>query len=139
MLLAAHAHSSLPQLFYMKSSIKWSLRIHVFLYKLKGDGPFPVVIYNHGVRSGRPRRPEQNEFVGILLTRAGYAVLIPERRGYGDSDGPTLAEASAATWGSGSLHGWRRRPMTCLRQSIIFATAVCRYKRIGIWATRWAA
>ena len=70
-----------------------------FLYKPKGDGPFPVVIYNHGSRSGRPRRPEPNEYIGRLLTRAGYVVLIPERRGYGDSDGPTLAEDMGNDWG----------------------------------------
>jgi dienelactone hydrolase len=32
------------------------------------------------------------EYIGELLTRAGYAVLIPERRGYGRSDGPTWGE-----------------------------------------------
>ena len=94
-LLAAAAHSQSPansaytEVFYPSGS----LRIHAYLYKPNGDGPFPVVIYNHGSRSGRPRRPEPNEYIGRLLTRAGYAVLIPERRGYGDSDGPTLAEA----------------------------------------------
>ena len=89
------ANSSYTEVFYPSGS----LRIHAFLYKPKGDGPFPVVIYNHGVRSGRPRRPEPNEFVGNLLTRAGYAVLIPERRGYGGSDGPTLAEAIGSDLG----------------------------------------
>src|SRR6185295_18514346 len=94
-LVAAVVHSQSPadsaytEVFYPSGS----LRIHAFLYKPKGEGPFPVVIYNHGARSGRPRRPEPNEFIGNLLTRAGYAVLIPERRGNGDSDGPTLAEA----------------------------------------------
>jgi dienelactone hydrolase len=83
------ADSAYTEVFYPSGS----LRIHAFLYKPKGEGPFPVVIYNHGARSGRPRRPEPNEFIGNLLTRAGYAVLIPERRGNGDSDGPTLAEA----------------------------------------------
>jgi dienelactone hydrolase len=28
------------------------------------------------------------EFVGQMLTRAGYLVLVPERRGYGKSEGP---------------------------------------------------
>ncbi len=100
-LLAAPAHSqssansSYTEVFYPSGS----LRIHAYLYKPNGDGPFPVVIYNHGSRDGRPRRPEPNEFIGNLLTRAGYSVLIPERRGYGDSDGPTLAEAMGNDWG----------------------------------------
>jgi dienelactone hydrolase len=94
-LVAASAHSQISvdaaytEIFYPSGS----LRIHAFLYKPEGDGPFPVVIYNHGARTGRPRRAEPNEYIGRLLTRAGYAVLIPDRRGYGDSEGPTLAGA----------------------------------------------
>ena len=93
-LVAAAAQSQSPadsaytEVFYPSGS----LRIHAYLYKPSGDGPFPVVIYNHGGRSGRPRRLEPNEYIGRLLTRAGYAVLVPERRGYGGSDGPTLSE-----------------------------------------------
>jgi dienelactone hydrolase len=100
-LVAASAHSQISvdaaytEIFYPSGS----LRIHAFLYKPKGDGPFPVVIYNHGARSGRPRRPEPNEYIGSLLTRVGYVVLIPERRGYGGSDGPTLAEAIGSDLG----------------------------------------
>ena len=100
-LVAAAAHSQSPadstytEVFYPSGS----LRIHAFLYKPDGDGPFPVVIYNHGAHTGRPRRPEPNEYIGRLLTRAGYAVLVPERRGYGDSDGPTLAEAIGNDFG----------------------------------------
>jgi dienelactone hydrolase len=94
-LFAAPAQSQSPagaaytDVFYPSGS----LRIHAFLYKPEGDGPFPVVIYNHGARTGRPRSAEPNEYIGRLLARAGYAVLIPERRGYGDSQGPTLAAA----------------------------------------------
>lgn len=100
-LVAAAAQSQSPadsaytEVFYPSGS----LRIHTYLYKPSGDGPFPVVIYNHGSRSGRPRRPEPNEYIGRLLTQAGYAVLIPERRGYGDSEGPTLAEAIGNDFG----------------------------------------
>lgn len=63
------------------------LRIQAYLYKPPGDGPFPVVIYNHGAREGRERQPEPFEHIGALFTGAGYAVLVPERRGYGKSDG----------------------------------------------------
>jgi dienelactone hydrolase len=89
------ANSRYTEVFYPSGK----LRIHAFLYKPEGDGPFPVVIYNHGARTGRPRQPEPNEFIGRLLTRAGYVVLVPERRGYGDSDGPTLSEVVRNDWG----------------------------------------
>ena len=88
------ADSAYTEVFYPSGS----LRIHAYLYKPSGDGPFPVVIYNHGARTGRPRRSEPNEYIGRLLTRAGYAVLVPERRGYGGSDGPTLSEDVGHDW-----------------------------------------
>lgn len=69
-----------------------NLSIQAYLYKPPGDGPFPVVIYNHGSRAGNERRSTPFEHVGKLLTEAGYVVLVPERRGYGRSDGATLSE-----------------------------------------------
>jgi dienelactone hydrolase len=63
------------------------LRIQAYLYRPPGDGPFPVVIYNHGSRNGRERQSVPFEYIGRMLTRAGYVVLVPERRGYGKSDG----------------------------------------------------
>lgn len=69
-----------------------SLSIQAYLYKPAGDGPFPVVIYNHGARHGNERRPTPQPYIGELLTRAGYVALVPERRGYGRSEGPTSSE-----------------------------------------------
>jgi carboxymethylenebutenolidase len=64
-----------------------NLRIQAYLYKPVGEGPFPTVIYNHGTRDGRERASFPFPHIGRMLTRAGYAVLVPERRGYGKSDG----------------------------------------------------
>jgi len=68
------------------------LRIQAYLYKPEGEGPFPVVIYNHGSRLGRERHSVPFEYIGALLNPAGYVVLVSERRGYGRSDGPTWSE-----------------------------------------------
>ena len=87
--LAATAHgqsqteSTYSEVFYTSGN----LRIQAYLYKPDGDGPFPVVIYNHGSRDGRERASVPFQYVGKILTNAGYAVLVPERRGYGKSDG----------------------------------------------------
>lgn len=64
-----------------------TLRIEAYLYKPDGDGPFPVIIYNHGTRDGRERQSVPFQYVGTMLTKAGYVVLVPERRGYSKSDG----------------------------------------------------
>lgn len=77
------ASPSYQDVFYSSGN----LRIQAYLYKPGGDGPFPLVIYNHGTRDGRERTPSPFPYVGRMLTRAGYAVLVPERRGYGKSDG----------------------------------------------------
>jgi len=81
--------SAYTELFYPSGG----LRIHAYLYKPDGDGPVPVIIYNHGSRVGRERTSVPFEHIGALLGRAGYAVLVPERRGYGRSDGLTWPEA----------------------------------------------
>ena len=71
------------EVFYRSSG----LRIQAYLYKPEGDGPFPVVIYNHGSREGRESDSVPFQYIGAMLTRAGYLVFVPERRGYGKSDG----------------------------------------------------
>ena len=92
--LAATAHgqsgteSNYSEVFYTSGN----LRIQGYLYKPDGDGPFPVVIYNHGSRDGRERASVPFQYVGRILTNAGYAVLVPERRGYGKSDGSVWSE-----------------------------------------------
>jgi dienelactone hydrolase len=68
------------------------LRLQSYLFKPEAGGPFPLVIYNHGLRFGDERAQRPFFYVARLLTDAGYAVLVLERRGYGASDGPTFRE-----------------------------------------------
>jgi dienelactone hydrolase len=68
-----------------------NLRIAAYLYAPAGEGPFPVVIYNHGDRDN-PRRCVPFEYIGDMLSQNGYVVLVPERRGYGNSEGKTIRE-----------------------------------------------
>ena len=51
------------------------LRIQAYLYRPPGDGPFPLVIYNHGSRANSEREPRPFSYVGRILLRSGYAVL----------------------------------------------------------------
>ncbi|HWY76393.1 MAG TPA: hypothetical protein VN281_12285, partial [Verrucomicrobiae bacterium] len=68
------------------------LRIEAYVYKPEGAGPFPVVIYNHGSRVEHDREEVPFVYVGAMLTASGYVVVVPERRGYGKSDGPTFGQ-----------------------------------------------
>jgi dienelactone hydrolase len=79
----SEAGSTYSEVFYLSGN----LRIQAYLYKADGDGPFPVVIYNHGSRDGREATPVPFQYIGKMFTHAGYVVLVPERRGYGKSDG----------------------------------------------------
>jgi dienelactone hydrolase len=81
--------STYTELFYPSGGV----RIQAYLYKPDGDGPFPMVIYNHGSRVGREWDSLPFEYIGALLSHARYAVLVPERSGYGRSDGLSWPEA----------------------------------------------
>src|SRR5215468_7511681 len=68
-----------------------SASIDVTVFKPRGAGPFPIAVLSHGSprspgerrADGRQRLVAQAErFVGM-----GFAVLVPTRRGYGESGG----------------------------------------------------
>ena len=68
------------------------LRIEAYLYRPEGPGPFPIMIYSHGSRPGRERTEMPFAYVGKMLASSGYLVLVPERRGYGKSEGALFSE-----------------------------------------------
>lgn len=52
-----------------------------------GEGPFPVIIVNHGYGPPEGYYPGyDSEAVGAGLARHGYLTLMPDYRGYGGSD-----------------------------------------------------
>ncbi|MCH9631085.1 MAG: hypothetical protein S4CHLAM37_10980 [Chlamydiia bacterium] len=63
--------------------------VHFQLITPKGQGPFPLVIYLHGAKSGPgilSARNSQDHFRCWL--KEGVAVLVPSLPGFGYSDGP---------------------------------------------------
>jgi pimeloyl-ACP methyl ester carboxylesterase len=70
--------------------------IDVTIFRPAGAGPFPVLVLSHGSprsaadrrAAGRIRMPAQSE----RFVAAGFAVVVPTRRGYGESGG-SWAEA----------------------------------------------
>jgi dienelactone hydrolase len=68
------------------------LKLQAYLFRPQGSGPFPVVVYNHGSRPGEERVEWSAPFIARLLVPEGYAVLVPERRGYGKSEGRPFSE-----------------------------------------------
>jgi hypothetical protein len=59
----ANTEKAYEEVFYPNGK----LRIQAYLYLPQGDGPFPVVIYNHGSRAGRERNSIPFAYVGRML------------------------------------------------------------------------
>ena len=67
----------------------FSVDLETTIYKPDGDGPFPVVLINHGKANGDPRfqpryRPAQ---AARYFLQRGYAVVAPMRQGFSKSGG----------------------------------------------------
>ena len=69
-----------------------TLELETTLYRPPGEGPFPVLIMNHGKARGNPRQQERDRFIAISreFVKRGYAVVIPMRTGFAHSDGQYL-------------------------------------------------
>ena len=68
----------------------YGLRLEAYLYRPAGVGPFPLVVHRH---SGADPATRWGAVIARLLTDAGYAVLLPERRGTGNAEGQRFTES----------------------------------------------
>lgn len=67
----------------------FTVELETTLYKPEGDGPFPIVVINHGKAYGNTRFQERyrpNTAARFFLQR-GYAVVVPMRQGFSKSGG----------------------------------------------------
>ncbi len=65
------------------------LRFETTIYKPPGEGPFPLLLMNHGKERGKPAAQKRDRFLamGREFVRRGYAVAVPMRKGFSKSDG----------------------------------------------------
>jgi dienelactone hydrolase len=65
------------------------VQLETTIFKPPGNGPFPLVVMNHGKALGNPRAQGRDRFVVISreFVRRGYAVVIPMRKGFSKSTG----------------------------------------------------
>ncbi len=76
------------------------LKLEAYLYRPGGTGPFPLIVYNHGsAPAGEESKEWPAPYIARLFVPAGYAVLVPERRGYGKSEGPAFSAEIGADRG----------------------------------------
>ncbi len=78
---------------------KREIQLEATLYKPAGDGPFPIVIFNHGSSGGPIPAGYTEKAAGLasVLTVRGISLLVPMRRGRGKSEGGNGEEPSPCT------------------------------------------
>ena len=67
----------------------FSTSLETTLYKPDGDGPFPLIVINHGKAPGDSRFQERSRQIVASreFVRRGYVVVIPMRGGFSNSTG----------------------------------------------------
>lgn len=90
---AAHAEEFLSQLREEIVTVRKpglvGIDLEATFYRPAGDGPFPLVVINHGKESGNPRFQARARYTTAAreLLQRGYAVVIPMRQGFSKSEG----------------------------------------------------
>jgi dienelactone hydrolase len=66
-----------------------TLQFETTIYKPPGEGPFPLLVMNHGKERGKPSAQKRDRFLamGREFVRRGYAVAVPMRKGFSKSGG----------------------------------------------------
>jgi dienelactone hydrolase len=59
------------------------------VFKPSGDGPFPMIVFNHGKLPGDAHEQPRNRPLALAreFVRRGYVVVVPNRRGFAGSGG----------------------------------------------------
>jgi dienelactone hydrolase len=108
--------------------------IRATLYRPAGDGPFPLAVVNHGsdqdvharARMGAP----QFDTITSWLVQRGYAVLLPQRPGHGETGGPYLEDQGNCA--APNYVGSGERTAESIEAAIAFMTAQPFIKPSGV-------
>lgn len=65
------------------------LQFQTTIFKPAGEGPFPLLLMNHGKDRGEPHGQSRDRFLAMSreFVRRGYAVVVPMRKGFAKSTG----------------------------------------------------
>ncbi len=109
-------------------------QIPVTIFRPQGDGPFPLVIMNHG-RAVSDKRAQQGrqrfESLSRYLVHKGFVVLLPTRVGYGETYGSFDPESS------GNCNAMRVEPMAQAASDQVLATLAFARTLPYVDARRW--
>ena len=79
---------------FIRNRAVFPVELETTLFRPPGDGPFPVVVINHGKASGNNRLdPRSRPLVAVReFLQRGYAVMVPMRQGFANSGGRVSGE-----------------------------------------------
>ena len=71
----------------------FGVKLETTIFKPPGEGPFPLLMMNHGKASGNPHFQPRARYTVISreFVKRGYAVVIPMRKGFSQSTGLYVA------------------------------------------------
>jgi len=75
------------------------LVLHGFIYRPRGAGPFPTILYNHGSKEKPGTKPTLEQF----FSSKGYVFFVPHRRGQGRSPNDPYVESLRAQGAAGAI------------------------------------
>jgi dienelactone hydrolase len=106
----------------------WGAELETTLFKPDGNGPFPLVVINHGKALGDPVFQERARHLRATreFVRRGYAVALPMRLGFSKSSGSYIAGGCniasngdmQAEWVAGVIE-WLRQQLYVDRDRIV--------------------
>ena len=109
-------------------------QIPVTIFRPSGEGPFPLVVFNHGraVAAKRPQQgPNRPEHAARYLVGKGFVVLAPTRVGYAETYGDFDPEQS------GPCNSPRVEPMALAASDQVLATVAYAKTLPFVDTTRW--
>ncbi len=75
----------------LPSSARWP-NLVATIFRPAGEGPFPVIVMNHGSPGTAAERARMGRYRALRgsqeFVQRGFMVVLPMRRGYGDTGGP---------------------------------------------------
>lgn len=65
------------------------IELETTIFRPPGNGPFPLVVMNHGKERGKPAEQKRDRFLALSreFVKRGYAVVVPMREGFSGSGG----------------------------------------------------
>lgn len=109
-------------------------QIPLTVFRPRGEGPFPLVVFNHG-RAGDDKRALQGrqrfEHLSRYLVSKGFVVLVPTRVGYGETYGEFDPESS------GPCNNRQFEPMSVAASEQVLAAYAWAKTLPYVDASRW--